>query len=125
MDNTPLPAYIQEFNEFMASYHTREVTGEEIGELIARMAQFFASYNLEMVEKERKISLVSRDIESRVDENGKPISSTKAKIFSEATDEMYNFNLVKAHVQNIETYINSLKALQKGALQEYQSMSLT
>lgn len=126
MDNqNNIPEYLTDFNNFMATYHRGEVSGEEVGELIARMAQHYAKYNLETVAKERRLSLVAKENESKSDENGKPISSTKAKVYTEATDEMADFNLSRAHLQNIEQMINSLKALQKGVLNEYQAMALT
>lgn len=127
MDNTtPQTAidYLVEYNEFISSYQKGEISGEDVGELIARMAQYYARYNMEVVSKERKLSIVANDIERRVDENGKPISSTKAKIYTEATDEMYEYNTSKCHRENVEQFINSLKALQKGILNEYHHQSL-
>lgn len=114
--------YIVEYNKFISNYRRSEVSGEEVGEIIARLAQYFAKYNMEMVACDRRMSLIARDIESRADENGKPISSTKSKVFLDATEEANDYRIARAHVQNIEQMINSLKALQKGVLNEYSHM---
>lgn len=106
----------------MREYKRAEVSGEEVGEQVVRQAQYFAKYNLLLVASERGLSLVAKEIEERRDENGKPISSTKAKVYTDATKEAGNYALAKAHVLNIEQYINALKALQKGVLQEYAHM---
>jgi hypothetical protein len=114
--------YQVDMDNFMAEYKRSEVSGEEVGELIARMAQHFCYYNMQMVTAERNFTLVARDIENRVDENGKAITSTKAKIFAEATEENHLYNIARAHVQNVEQIINSLKSLQKGILNEFSHM---
>lgn len=121
METQELPKYWQEYNEFISNYGRGETSGEEVGELIARLAQYFAEYNMHTVKAERRLALVARDIESRVDEStGKLISSTKAKVMVDGTDEADIYNTMKAHRQNIEQFLNSLKSLQKGILNEYQ-----
>lgn len=113
-------AYLDEYNSFLSTYHRGQVSGEEVGEVIARMGAHFALYNMNMVNAERKLALVARDIESRTDEaSGKAITSAKAKTFIDATDEAHEYNMARAHTQNIEQFLNSLKALQKGVLNEY------
>lgn len=116
--------YMKEYKDFMDIYKRDAASGEEVGATIARLAQFYAMYNMDMVNKERKLSMIARDIEARVDDNGKPISSTKAKVYTDATDEAFAYNIARAHVQNIEQFINSLKALQKGILNEYSHQGL-
>ena len=117
--------YQTEYNKFIEDYKLAEVSGEETGILIARLAQYFAKYNMEMVANDKKRSIVAKDIESRADENGKAISSTKAAVLVEATPEAHEYKVSRAHLQNIEQMINSLKALQKGILNEYNHSSLT
>ncbi len=112
-------AYLVEYKKFIEEYKRSEVSGEEVGEVIARLANYFAMFNMRMVADDRRLSLVARDIEGRADESGKPISSSKAKIYTDATDEANDFRISRAHLQNIEQMINSLKSLQKGVLQEY------
>lgn len=123
MDTTQ-EQYITEYNTMMDAYRRTEVSGEAVGEVIARLAQYFAKFNLEMVANDRKLSLVARDIEGRADDQGKPISSTKAKVFVDATDEANAYRVSRAHLQNVEQMINSLKSLQKGILNEYAHSNL-
>lgn len=117
-------AYQLEYKKFIDGYSRSEVSGEEVGEVIARLAQYFSVYNMRMVADDRRLSLVARDIESRADEGGKPISSTKAKVFVDATDEAHAYRTSRAHLQNVEQMINSLKSLQKGVINEYAHSSL-
>lgn len=117
-------AYLKEYKEFITGYHLGEKSGEEVGLLIARLAQYFGDYNQDMVIKERGMNIKAAEFEMKTDENGKTISSTKAKVLLEATDECYNYNIARAHLQNVECYINALKSLQKGILNEYQMQSL-
>lgn len=123
-DNLTLP-YLEEYNSFVKNYKSREVSGEEVGEVIVRMATYFSEYNMKLVETERNLYLIARDIEGRVDENsGKTITSAKAQSIINATGEHHIKEQVKAHVQNIEQFINALKALQRGVLSEYAMSSL-
>ena len=103
----------------MTAYKMTEVSGEEVGVLIMRMTNYFSTYNLWLVEADKDLAEAARTNELGTDTAGKPISSTKAKVLTDATEQAYKFNLVKAHVVNIEQIINSLKALQKGVLNEY------
>lgn len=116
--------YQLDYDKFIDGYRRSEVSGEEVGEVIARMAQYFSKYNMEMVANDRQRALVARDVEGRVDDNGKAISSAKATVFVDATPEAHNYRVSRAHLQNVESYINSLKALQKGVLNEYAHSSL-
>ena len=117
-------AYAAEYSKFISEYHLGQVSGEEVGQIISRMAQYFGTQNMDLVAKERKMNVKAAEIEGRTDENGKNISSTKAKIYLEATDECFAFNVSRAHLQNIEQYINALKSLQKGILNEMQHLGL-
>lgn len=118
----PMPenkGYAQEFSDFMDDFRLKEISGEEVGLMVAKMANHFARYNLMLVRANKLNSHAARDIYSQVDSNGKEISASKAKIIAEATDEANMFEEAKAHVQNLEQIINSLKSLQKGVLLEY------
>ena len=112
--------YLGEYNQFVRDYKSGTVTGEEVGILIARLAQYFSEYNLKLIIAERQVYITAKDIENRIDENtGKAITSSKAQTIICATDEYFEKEKIKAHVQNIEQFINALKSLQKGVLQEY------
>lgn len=124
MPNTKTPQYELDYIEFLDTYASGEVDGGSVGIVIAKEAHYFAKYNLDVSKYDRRLSIVARDIESRTDENsGKPITSTKAKTFISATDEAHDLIKAKTHLQNIEQYINALKALQRGLNNEYSHMA--
>lgn len=112
-------AYLDEYNNFLKEFKLGEKSGEEIGFVIARFAQYFAMHNLEMVNLDQKRAVIAAEIESRVDDNGKAISSAKAQVLIDATPEAHNYRVRRAHMQNVEQMINALKSLQKGNLNEY------
>ena len=114
--------YLIEYEKFIDNYKSAEVSGEEVGEVIARLAQYFAKFNMEMIVNDRRRALVAKDIESRADPTGKALSSSKAQVITDATDEANDYRVSRMHLQNIEVFINSLKSLQKGVLNEYSHM---
>ena len=123
MDEKLEMPYITEYTKFINDYATGTVTGEEVGELVARLAQYFAEHNLKRVLAERAYALVMRDAETKVDEaTGKQLSSAKAKSIAEASDEAFSAEQDKGHLANIEQLINALKCLQKGVLNEFSHM---
>jgi len=119
--NAPKEIYVELYDKFHDEYRRGMVSGEEVGEVIMRLASCYAKYNLNLVRAEKALSAIAVINEMTIDENGKPISSAKAKIVTEATEESFQYNLARAHVNNIEAFINALKALQKGVLNEYAS----
>jgi hypothetical protein len=117
--------YQQEFDAFLKDYHGKEMDPEEMGAFIMRLAQIFAAINMRVVAAERELALVARDIENRTDGAGKAITSAKAKTFIDATDEGDRYNTLKAHRENVEQFISAVRALQKGALQEWNHLAST
>lgn len=117
--------YMSEYFDFMSRYKTSEVAAEDVGEQLARLAQYYAQFNLRLTAANRRLVVIAQDIESRVDENGKPISSTKAKVFVEATPEAEVVAILKTHLENVDMFISSLRSLQKGLLNEYSHMGNT
>ena len=114
------PDYMQEYERFIEAYKFTEVSGEEIGFLVARMSMYFSRYNMKLRDALRNYSIIMRDFQIGVDETtGKPISSAKAETLAAATPQADTYNEMKIHVANIQEHINSLKALQKGAINEY------
>ena len=103
----------------MGEYKTGMVAAETVGESIAKLAHCFAEANFSMVNAERNRNGVAKEMESQTDLNGKSLSSTKAAVMTAASEESYLYDMSRAKVQNIESYINALKALQKGVLGEY------
>jgi len=119
-----LQAYQVEFTEFMDQYKKNGVTnGEAVGAAISRLAQYFSTKNISVSIKEAALAKVAAKTVSSFDDNtGKPISVSKADILIKATDEAKALMIEKAHLQSIEQYINALKYLQKGILNEYSHM---
>jgi uncharacterized protein YbcV (DUF1398 family) len=103
----------------MEDFKLKEVSGEEVGLMVAKMAQFFSRYNLMLVRATKNYNSVAKDIYNMIEDNGKPITSSKAEIVAAATQEADEVRELKAHVGNTEQMINALKSLQKGILNEY------
>ena len=112
--------YIIDYEAFSNNFKKTEVSGEEVGEMIMRLAGHFARYNMKMGDALKSFSRVKADYQGQVDPNtGKAMSSSKAEILADATPEAAEYEMSRIHVTNLEQYINALKALQKGILTEY------
>ena len=112
--------YKIEYAEFLQQYESGVTTGENVGELIAKLAQYFSMANSEYAAALRNFNKIARVIEEGSDEQtGKPISSSKAKVIAAATPESDSLTIAKTDLDNIEQMINALKSLQKGILNEY------
>lgn len=112
--------YIIDYEAFMNSFKKTEVSGEEVGELVMRMAGYFARYNVRLNDSLRAFMVVKAQIQEGVDPlTSKAISSAKADTLAAATPQAGTYELARVHVQNLEQYINALKSLQKGILTEY------
>ena len=91
------------YAEFIRGYQTGSVTGEQVGELIVRLAGYYPYFNQQMVSAERAFAMIARDNMTQVDETtGKSISAVKAQTFSDATDEAYAYKVAKTHIENLE-----------------------
>lgn len=118
--------YIKEYNEFIQNYASGTTTGERIGLVISKMASYYTNANLEYAASLISFNIKARDIEQTVDENtNKIISSSKAKVLSDATVEAQVMIIAKANLENIEQSINALKSLQRGVLTEFSQGNLT
>lgn len=117
---TPDPDYMLEYSEFQNKFKKTEVSGEEIGELIMHLGNYFARYNVRMGDALRAFSIVKADFANQVDTaTGKSMSSAKAEVLSDARPEAAVYEMARIHVNNIQEMINAMKALQKGVLFEY------
>jgi hypothetical protein len=114
--------YQLEYEQCIASYKSGQTSAEEIGEVIARMAQYFAQKNMIAASIENVLNKKSVEIVQGQDDSGKPLSVAKADILIKATEEAQEFRQAKVHLENIEQYINALKYFQKGILNEYSHM---
>lgn len=113
-------AYIQEYEKFMTDYRLSEVSGEEVGRLIMRLCGFLGRYNVMAGERLKAYVRVKAEIINKKDEDtGKQLSAAKADVLADATPEAQAYAETKIHLSNLEAYINGLKALQKGVLNEY------
>lgn len=112
--------YINEYSEFEKNFRLTEVSPEQVGELVMRMAGHFIRYNVRMGDALRAFSVVKAGFQNQVDAtSGKPMSSAKADTLSDATEEAAKYEMARIHVTNIQEIINALKCLQKGVLGEY------
>lgn len=112
--------YMLDYEAFSNNFRKTEVSGEEVGEMVMRMAGYFARYNVRMGDALRAFSTVKSDFQNQLDTStGKPMSSAKAETLADSTAEAATYEMARIHVQNIEQYINALKSLQKGVLTEY------
>lgn len=117
---TPDPDYMLEYEAFQGKFKLTEVTGEEVGELIMRLGNYFARYNVRMGDALRAFSIVKADFANQVDAaTGKAMSSAKAEVLADARPEAAVYEMARIHVNNIQEMINALKALQKGVLNDY------
>lgn len=114
-------SYSEDYDKFMDNFTTREISGEEVGEMVARMAQHFGRHNLIAVRSLKIYAKLKSELHAQPDgATGKPMTSTKAEMIAAATPEAYKYEEARVHVQNIEQMLNALKSLQKGILFEYQ-----
>jgi hypothetical protein len=112
--------YIDAYNGFMDTFRHQEVSGAEVGEMVAKMAQHFIRHNLILVRSLKIYTKIKSEIQSQTDaQTGKAITASKADTLAAATPEAYAYEEAKTHVQNIEQAINALKALQRGVLNEF------
>lgn len=117
--------YQKEYREFLDNYKSGIITGERVGELIARLAQYFTEANLEYATSLINFNIKASEVEDSVDDNNKPISSAKAKVKASATMESQKLIQDKVVIENIEQMLNSLKALQRSILQEFSQSGLS
>lgn len=118
--NPNTPDYLEEYNKFIADYKSGITDAEAVGILISRMAQYFSTYNIAFAKADFAYCQVASTIENTNDASTlKPISSAKAKVLAEATPEHEQKILLEVHVKNIDTILQSAKALQKSLLKEH------
>ena len=116
--------FLEEYQNFLESYKQGYSNGAQVGEVITRMANYFAIANTEYGEALIAYNTIANSIEQTVDEKGKPISSAKAKILSAATSESATLIKSKCDIESIQESINALKSLQRGLLVEQNSANI-
>ena len=124
MEGTQL-SYRDTYDKFSNDYKRGMVSAEEVGEVIVKLAGMYAQLNLNMVNAEKNKNTVARDNINKTDDTtGKAITVAKAEVLTDASPENDAFNIARAHLQSCEQFINALKTLQKGVLNEYANSSL-
>lgn len=122
MENQNIADYMKEYESFADNFRKTEVSAEEIGELIMKMAVYYARYNVRLSDAIRAFSMKKAEFQKQTDPtSGKAMSTSKSEILADATPEASVYELARIHVQNIQEYINSLKSLQRGVQFEYAS----
>ncbi|MBV6340116.1 hypothetical protein [Candidatus Magnetobacterium casense] len=114
--------YKIEYDIFMKSYKRGTTDGEEVGRMVARMAQFFAEKNTQLADAINAYAIKAAEISNSTDESGKGIAVNKANILADASEEAALKEELEADLKNIEQYLNALKSLQKGIMNEYSHM---
>ncbi len=112
------------YDNFLASYESGTTGAEAIGKAIVDLAQFFCDANLEYARAEILFNKVAATIEQTTDENGKALSSAKAKIISESREEYSDFLIKKRTVESIDVCLKSLKALEQGIMNEFNHVNI-
>lgn len=119
------PDYLTDYNAFLLEHKQGSTDAETVGWLIAKMAQYYANYNMEFAKADFIFSQTASVFENQQDQTTlKPLSSAKAKVLSEATPAHESKLNYEAHVKNIDTILQALKALQKSLLKEYSHSSV-
>lgn len=117
--------YEKLYSDFMKDYAAGATTGEQVGELVARLAGFYPNLNMARAKAERAYALTCRDEVLKTDETtGKAVSATKAETIANASVDATAFKLARMHVENLEMLIQSAKSLQRGLLQEMSHSNL-
>lgn len=114
--------YESEYAQFMQAYVSGQTSGEETGKLIARLAQAYAQWNIRVGITTKSFNKVYAQLVNSVESNGKPVSVSKAEVMASITPEFEVMDDAQRNLKNVDTYINSLKSLQKGILNEYSHM---
>ena len=116
-------AYQMAYDTFVQNYKFGQYNGEQVGEEIMKMVQYYCDQNASLAAKEELLNRIAAQNVELIDEaTGKQISVSKAEMLTKATPEYTASAMAKVHLQNIEQCINALKSLQKGILNEYSHM---
>lgn len=114
------PIYQEKFDAFINNCEAGQIDGEIVGLLIVRLAQEFVNHNMMIANKEARLNSIAAKMIQETDEiSGKPYSVSKVELLVKNSEEYKDLKIAKIDLENIETYINSLKFLQKAILQEY------
>ena len=123
MPKNETPQYKEKYQTFLSDYQAGITSGERVGFLIAELSNFFAEYNMLAGQQEKALNQEAAKIVNGTDEaTGKPLSVAKADILIKATYAHAESKMTKIHLENIDGFLNSLKKLQLGILNEFSHM---
>lgn len=110
--------YIVAYDKFVADAFSHSPAN--VGEFIVVMGQFFTTYNNRLgVAKNLRCRAAEKN-EMAVDAaTGKAVSSSKAKVITDATEEAQIETILEKDVENIGQTLMSLRNLQRGLEIEY------
>lgn len=121
--NSEKMQYQVDYENFLVAYKSGALSAEDVGGQIVHFVQHYVTINMQYAAAEVAANSKRAEVENRVDENGKAISSAKAKVISDATLEVDALVYAEVHVKNIEAIVNALKSLQKSLAHEFSHMS--
>lgn len=115
--------YQSDYEKFLVDYKSGSLSAEQVGEAIVHFVQHYVSLNMLYAKAEISCNSKRAEVENRVDDGGKNISSAKAKVLADATSEADDLVYAEVHIKNLEAIINGLKSLQKALAHEFSHMS--
>lgn len=115
--------YQTDYEKFLSDYKAGALNAEQVGEAITHFVQHYVTFNMFYAAAEVSSNSKRAEIEGRVDDGGKAISSAKAKVLADASLEAEDLVYAEVHIANLEQIINGLKSLQKALSHEFSHMS--
>ena len=108
------------YDDLLAKLKNNSVmSSDEVGTAVVEAVQHYINYNNVWAKAEINCNARRAAFETTVDENGKAISSAKAKVLSDASEEANALVWAETDVKNVEAIVNGLKSLQRAMTNEY------
>lgn len=111
--------YQQEYTEFTGKYSQGTIGPEEVGAMVLKWGQYIGEANSILAQAEQAYITKSAETIQIVEDNGKQISSVKAKTLTDASEEGLAKIRAKSHKETIDTQIITLATFQKGVSTEF------
>ena len=110
------------YNDVVAAANTSEVSAQEIGTAIVKIAQCFSEVVGERRLRKNVLAKKAVEILNSVGVDGKPMPVSKAEYLIEATPESQSYKQMDDELTIVERYMDALKAMQYGAAREFGAM---
>jgi len=111
--------YQKEYEEILNQYKAGTIGPEKIGALVAKFGAYFSVVNLAYGSALKAYNLKEGELIESIEENGKPITSQKAKTLAVASNEGLVFIDAKINKEIIEKQIDTLGVWQRGVASEF------